>query len=336
MIESIEIENLRGIAHGKLEGLTPLTILVGPNGSGKSTILDAILLGASVDTNKSIEIVKNRRHGDHNQDRWIVRRNRQNKAKILVHTNHIDKIMNDRKWFNRVDISIDKETGDLEFNFLHKNGPNLPDEMMVELALENKLPDESEYMPEDIMFSYDCKIRQKPLYELYSEIAEIGGRNFINSLLSEIIPNFNNIEILTENNDLGFMPVVNVVFAGTIGSVPVSLAGDGIHALVRMAMEIQLSQGLALIEEPEAHQHPATIRQIAKAIFASVRKDNQVILTTHSLEFIDALVEQATTEEELKLITIFRVKLRNGELLSSCTRGTDITFARNDIGEDLR
>ena len=57
MIESIEIENLRGIAHGKLEGLTRLTILVGPNGSGKSTILDALLLAASSDTNEATRLV---------------------------------------------------------------------------------------------------------------------------------------------------------------------------------------------------------------------------------------------------------------------------------------
>ncbi|WP_309720243.1 ATP-binding protein, partial [Armatimonas sp.] len=307
-----------------------------PNGSGKSTILDAILLGASVDTNRSIEIVKNRRQGDHNQDRWVIRRNRQNKAKILVYTNHIDKITNNQKWFNRVDISTNKENGSLEFNFLHKNGPDLPEEVLEHLALEDRIPDESEYLPEDVMISYDCKIKQKPLYELYSEIAKIGGRDFINSLLGEIISNFNNIEILTENNEKGFMPVVNVVFTGTLGSVPVSLAGDGIHALVRMAMEIQLSQGLALIEEPEAHQHPATIRQIAKAIFASVRKENQVILTTHSLELIDALLDAATEPDDLDKLSVFMVKLDNGKLCSARIPGKNVEIERHQIGADLR
>lgn len=52
MITSIEIENLRGIRSGRLEGLTPLTILTGPNltgpnASGKSTVLDALLIAAS-------------------------------------------------------------------------------------------------------------------------------------------------------------------------------------------------------------------------------------------------------------------------------------------------
>src|SRR5437016_9270450 len=47
MIEKLEIENYRGIAHGEISGLAPLTILVGPNSSGKSTILEALLLAAS-------------------------------------------------------------------------------------------------------------------------------------------------------------------------------------------------------------------------------------------------------------------------------------------------
>ena len=41
MIESLEIKGLRGIRHGVLNGLSPLTILVGPNGCGKSTVLEA-------------------------------------------------------------------------------------------------------------------------------------------------------------------------------------------------------------------------------------------------------------------------------------------------------
>jgi AAA15 family ATPase/GTPase len=45
MIEMVEIENLRGIVSGRLEGLSPLSILLGVNNSGKSTILEALYLG---------------------------------------------------------------------------------------------------------------------------------------------------------------------------------------------------------------------------------------------------------------------------------------------------
>src|SRR5262245_57936630 len=42
MITSIEIEGLRGIQQGKIEGLAPLTLIVGPNGSGKTAVLEAL------------------------------------------------------------------------------------------------------------------------------------------------------------------------------------------------------------------------------------------------------------------------------------------------------
>jgi hypothetical protein len=34
VITAIDVENLRGIARGRLEGVAPLTILTGPNGCG--------------------------------------------------------------------------------------------------------------------------------------------------------------------------------------------------------------------------------------------------------------------------------------------------------------
>lgn len=47
MITSIDIENVRGIETGRIEGLTPLTILTGPNACGKSTVLDGLLVATS-------------------------------------------------------------------------------------------------------------------------------------------------------------------------------------------------------------------------------------------------------------------------------------------------
>ena len=73
MIESIEIENLRGIAHGKLEGLTPLTVIVGPNGSGKSTILDAIFIGSSNRPGSAIIEAAQRHKGTPSPNRWMLR-----------------------------------------------------------------------------------------------------------------------------------------------------------------------------------------------------------------------------------------------------------------------
>lgn len=57
MIESIEIKDFKCIHH-ELLLLAPLTVLAGPNSSGKSTVLQAILLGASVHEQKNLVQLK--------------------------------------------------------------------------------------------------------------------------------------------------------------------------------------------------------------------------------------------------------------------------------------
>ena len=73
--------------------------------------------------------------------------------------------------------------------------------------------------------------------------------------------------------------------------MPVPLAGEGVRALIRQALELATTEnGLVLIEEPEVHLHPAAIWQSASAIVEVVRRKVQVVVSTHSLEFIDAVL----------------------------------------------
>ena len=61
--------------------------------------------------------------------------------------------------------------------------------------------------------------------------------------------------ILTEHSDATDRPIVHLVFDAY--SIPAALAGDGIHALLQLGLElISMSAGTMLLEEPEAFQHP--------------------------------------------------------------------------------
>ncbi len=171
---------------------------------------------------------------------------------------------------------------------------------------------------------------QKPLHELYSKAVQHGRRKEAVGIISEVFPGVQNVEILTEYGE----PILHFVFAEY--SVPATLAGDGIQSLLRLSLELAASGGgVALLEEPEVHQHPGAIRQSAGAILAAVRRQIQVVLTTHSLELIDAILAESSAED-LGRLSLYRLQLQDGGLQSSRLSGPDIAFARTEIEDDLR
>lgn len=73
----------------------------------------------------------------------------------------------------------------------------------------------------------------------------------------------------------------------------------------------------------------------ARAIRAAVVEGIQVLLTTHSLEFIDTLIADAS-DAELDDLAVFRLNLRGGRLLSARLPGPEVARVRHEIEDDLR
>src|SRR5262249_41525954 len=171
---------------------------------------------------------------------------------------------------------------------------------------------------------------QRALHDLYTKAVQQGRRKEALGIIADVFPGVSNVEILTEHGE----PILHFVFADY--SVPASLAGDGIQSLLRLNLELAASGGgVALLEEPEVHQHPGAIRQSARAILAAVRRQIQVMLTTHSLELIDALLAESS-DQDLARLSLYRLQLQDGVLKSSRLPGPDIAFARTEIEDDLR
>jgi hypothetical protein len=171
---------------------------------------------------------------------------------------------------------------------------------------------------------------QQELHAIHSQAAQQGTRSQAIRIIQALIPEIQDLEILTEGNS----PYLAARYADR--AVPVALTGDGVHALIRLCYELAVSDsGLVLLEEPETHQHPAALVQTAAAILAAVRNNVQVVLSTHSLELIDALVAKAT-DEDIDKLALFRVRLDDGELLSSRLHGKDVVLSRTQIEDDLR
>jgi hypothetical protein len=171
---------------------------------------------------------------------------------------------------------------------------------------------------------------QKPLHELYTKAVERGRRKEAIGIVSDVFPGVSNVEILTEHGE----PILHFVFPEY--SVPAALAGDGIQSLLRLSLALAASGGgVALLEEPEVHQHPGAIRQTARAVLAAMRRQIQVILTTHSLELIDSLLAESR-EEDLSHLSVYQLRLDDGTLKSSRLPGPDVAFSRSQIEDDLR
>jgi predicted ATPase len=170
-----------------------------------------------------------------------------------------------------------------------------------------------------------------PLHQTFTHIARTGRRDDVYELLSALVPDFGQLEILVEDDD---SPSLYLTSAGR--SVPVGLAGDGVQAFVQLALEIAVApEGLVLVEEPEVYQHPKAIWQTAKVLLANMRRGVQMVITTHSLELIDAILSEAS-EDDLGNIALFNLKLVDGELEHGRRVGEEIAFARQTLENDLR
>jgi predicted ATPase len=331
VIRSVEIKGLRGIREGKLTDLSSLVVLVGPNGCGKSTVLEGVLIGASPDTTDAVIQVIRRHEAGGSGPRWVLWRSGQTgSTEIEVITDS----ETSRKVLLELQRALPAERTEIH-NIVFRSQSQLGKGLVRWEKNKYNLHLPSGYLPladvpeVHLVEAYPTAY-QTPLHELYTKAVQNGRRKEAIGIVSEVFPGVTNVEILTEHGD----PILHVVFAEY--SVPVNLVGDGIQSLLRLSLELAASGGgVALLEEPEVHQHPGAIRQSAKAILAAVRRDIQVVLTTHSLEMIDALLA-VSLDEDLKHLSLYRLLLQDGILKYSRLPGPDIAFSRTEIEDDLR
>jgi predicted ATPase len=340
MIDAIEIENLRGIRHGRLEGLKPLTILTGPNASGKSTVLDALLIGASPEPEEAVGRTVERRPAVSSGAKWLIGSASQT-ARLTIESAS-ERSQRQLDWSEHCSDNLRER--------LRKRDARPPFSMVVlGRSLDpdgNVVPDRSVGFGADNQyetatsrqFSLEVLVVRLvdpglpvPLHQTFTHTARTGRREDVYVLLSNLVPDFERLEILVEDDD---SPSLYLTSAGR--SVPVGLAGDGVQAFIQLALEVAVApEGLVLVEEPEVYQHPKAIWQTAKVLLANMRRGVQMVITTHSLELIDAILAEAS-EDDLENIALFNLKLENGELGHGRRAGKEIAFARQTLENDLR
>jgi len=326
VISSVEITRFRGIREGKLEDLTPLVVLVGPNGCGKSSVLDAILIGAAPVVRDAIGQAAVRHQGVKWAAQWLLWRTGEGgPAEIVVTTStkmsrgcrlEPDLLQPNTTIRWNVHSGDSRGSGQVTVNpprYSGGGGAMLLDDVREVRIVES--PRER---------------TQSRLHELLTQCIQRGQRAELRPAIAEVVPDVTDIVILTEQDS----PIVHLEYPDH--SIPAALAGDGIHSLLCTALELtSTTNGAVLFEEPEVHQHPGAIRQAMRAILAAVRRDIQVILTTHSLELIDCLLAESS-DEDLERLSLYRLQLDDGGLVSHRMSGPEVSFARTQIENDLR
>ena len=333
MIKSISIERFRGIREGRLEDLSPLTVLVGPNGSGKSSVMDALLVANDDHPAEALRHVAERRVGETEPARWIFYRADQAAGA---------KLSSEHDGPQRRVIEIARKAGDpkLYVSVTGVDAAGAPFERSPQMVQWGPKQRVEAYQPDLLPPSTpgDSAIRlvQPDRPDLEHDLPVLYTHAFEAGRSAEVVAQVSAVSGATDVR-IGAprgKGVLYLVFPDH--AIPAAAGGEGIHALLLLSLELAVRAGnTILLEEPEAHLHPRAIRQAARAVWTAVRRGVQVVLSTHSLEMIDALLAEST-DADLKDLSLYRLALRGGELRKSRVAADDIGFLRAQIDEDLR
>jgi predicted ATPase len=331
VITKLKIEGLRGIREGELSDLAPLTILVGPSGSGKSTILDALLIVAANALGDAIGRAVNRRAELLGGASWLFYR-RHETARLEVEQEGRLRAYSLRRSPVAEEIVCDvMSAGADRTQVVLHDAKTTFDVWNAYEPLDGGHPLR---LPSVRLIEPQAGAVHPALYKLFGEAKQRGQHIAIRETLKDVVPGALDLSINTVTSGDRDLPYVEIEYADH--TVPVAAAGSGIYGLLRLVIELSVQPGgLALVEEPEVHQHPAAIHQSAKALLVAVRRGVQVVVSTHSLDLIDSLLAHATPED-LERLVVFRVVTRDGVLLKSSFPGAVVATARQDIDEDLR
>jgi len=193
------------------------------------------------------------------------------------------------------------------------------------------------------------------LEKLYSEIERLGALDEVLSYLT-VFGGVKDLRIVQNRRDEAFVlhakereSSQSALEARERGSsIPAYLLGDGFKKYLQILSAFVLTRGgLVLVEEPEAFQHPRSLRMLAD-VLVTLSAHTQFILSTHSLEFIDLILDAiegpprtaslhpAEARPTLGDLVLLRMHLEGGELSAVPVSGAQVRDLRHEPAEDLR
>ncbi|MBL8679536.1 MAG: AAA family ATPase [Myxococcales bacterium] len=345
-IDRVEIERLRGVRHGVVDGLSPLSILVGPNNCGKSTVLEALVLSWMSWAAPS------------NVPKFVRRRGGPIKDALKTFVHGSSQPLT-------TSVTIASASGSVKSSIsrpavLSKDGIAQITTQglrgnLFEFEVEAKFHDGSisRYRlycdssgkqargqklsigePRAVSLSFvDVNTVRGPaeLEAEYSRLEKWGRLDDAIAALRVSMPDLKDLRILQVDDDF----ILHITHKNQ-PPTPAYLAGDGFKRFLALAAALFDGEDEVLaLEEPESYLHPRYVRELVALLHAQVRKGKQVILCTHSHELIDQLLTDEEGQPPIDA-TVHRLRLHEGELRSVAVSASDARLLRAELFEDLR
>ncbi|MEB3779212.1 MAG: ATP-binding protein [Desulfurococcales archaeon] len=113
--------------------------------------------------------------------------------------------------------------------------------------------------------------------------------------------------------------------------------GEGFQAVLDLLTPIIVGARVIIIEEPENHMHPGLMERYTSVMLDSLTQGVQYIITTHSLELLELLLDTASQKELLDYVSIIRTyRMPDGDVDYEILKGKEALEELSEIGGDLR
>lgn len=361
MIKNIQINSYRNLEGVKLDNLGMMNVIVGENNTGKTSLLECINLI------KDENVLKNILDGIQCREYRVtyfgeLKRNYQMYHAVM---NSFDLRQGASKY-----LSVDFETDFGEFSVGIK-GTEFEDFVDLEnISKKNSVEyldaENRTYNGLDGIFWYNeikthveftelSPYRLKRMkvgistpieyispvtyyldsvnYQNLNRVIKDGKKELLLSLLQAFDANISDLNIVMEAHK----PKVYLMNE-ELGMIPLSLFGDGVKKALTVASAIICNQhGIVLIDEIETGIHKVALVEFLHWIMDVGKKcDTQIFATTHSIEAIDALLENIDESTDNGEIVSFRLETDRSHVIVKRFSQSKLMTVRNELGYDIR
>jgi uncharacterized protein len=357
VISSVRIKSFRGVREGLVDRLGPISILVGPNNSGKSTCLEAIAtVGAVGEPGSALKRLLRRGGPVFDALDHIVAEGSKDAELEVVKDNETSLVTKTGiatiRDFDALSVAntegLIEPTRQINFHgaLSHQNIQQHTLKTIVFIDSKEKISTpwiQSGQPFSTFAFAFVDVQAVRPqgaLEEAYSSIERAGKVKVVVEAMKRAMSCLNDLRILKTDGEY----ILHAIFEGQ-KPVPIYLTGDGSKRLVELAAAILGvdERGVVLLEEPECFQHPRYLRELVDLLLFSAEQNRQIILSTHSIELVDLLLEAGEEKKAVEKIDggrpfpiVHRMRLVDGKLGATMLDRAQALASRKDLLEDLR